>query len=450
MPYLLKGGLVVDPRQSTTLQLDLLVEEGRVAQLAAGLKAPEASVIDVTGCYILPGLIDLHCHLREPGEELKETLLTGTRAAVRGGFTAVVAMGNTKPPADNRSVIEFVKRRAEAGSVPVYPVGCATKERKGEEMAEIGDLFEAGAVALSDDGSSIMNSEVLRRVLEYSRMFDLVVISHCEDQHLSAGGLMHEGFYSTLLGLRGIPAAAEEAHVARDLILAEMTAARLHIAHVSTAGSVRLIRDAKRRGVRVTAEVTPHHLCLTDDAVSNYDTNTKVNPPLRSRQDVEALFEGLQDGAIDAIATDHAPHTQEEKEVEYSLAPFGISGLETAVPLVWEYLVETGVLTPAQVAQKMAFNPARIIGLPERLIRVGAEANLTVIDPRQKRRVQAEQFASLGKNTPFDGWELRGWPIMTVVSGTAYEPSQGAGQTRNSKFEEPRTSHLEKRGAYTG
>lgn len=417
VPYLLKGGLVVDPQAETVVQLDLLIEDGRVAAMATGLERSEAEVIDVSGCHILPGLIDLHCHLREPGDEAKETVLTGTRAAVRGGFTAIVAMGNTRPPADSRPVVEFIKRQAEAGSVPVYPVGCATKGRKGEELAEIGDLFEGGAVALSDDGSPIMNSEVMRRVLEYSRMFDLVVISHCEDQHLSAGGLMNEGFNSTLLGLRGMPAAAEDVQVARDLILAELTGARLHIAHVSTAGAVRLIRDAKQRGVRVTAEVTPHHLCLTDDAVSSYDTSTKVNPPLRSRQDVAALFEGLQDGTIDAIATDHAPHAQEDKEVEFSLAPFGISGLETAVPLVWEHLVETGVLTPVQVAQKMALNPARIIGLPERLIRIGAEASLTVIDSRQPRRVQAEKFASLGRNTPFDGWELRGWPVLTMVRG---------------------------------
>lgn len=424
MPYLLKGGLVVDPLTENVEQLDLLIEADRVAAMVPGLKTSVAQVIPVDGCYILPGLIDLHCHLREPGEELKETIQTGTRAAARGGFTGVVAMGNTKPPADNRSVIEFVKRQAEAGSVPVYPVGCATKGRKGEELAEIGELAEAGVVALSDDGSSIMNSEVLRRVLEYSRMFGLPVISHCEDQDLSSGGFMHEGLNSTLSGLRGIPGVAEEVHVARDLILAEMTGARLHIAHVSTAGSVRLIREAKQRGVYVTAEVTPHHLCLTDEAVRTFDTNTKVNPPLRSKRDVAALLEGLRDGIIDVIATDHAPHTQEEKEVEFSLAPCGISGLETAVPLVWEHLVETGVLTPVQVAQKMALNPSRIIGLPERLIRVGGEANLTVIDPRLKLPVDVEQFASLGRNTPFDGWELRGWPAMTVVAGRIVSHTQ--------------------------
>jgi len=326
-------------------------------------------------------------------------------------------MGNTKPPADNRAVIEFIKRQAGVAPVPVYPVGCATKGRKGEELAEIGDLVEAGVVALSDDGNSIMNSEVLRRVLEYSRMFDLLVISHCEDQNLSLNGVMHEGFMSTLLGFRGIPRAAEEIHVARDLLLAEMTGARLHIAHVSSAGSVQLIREAKRRGIRVTAEVTPHHLCLTDEAVQTFDTNTKVNPPLRTRHDIEALCEGLRDGTIDVIATDHAPHSVEEKDVEYNYAPFGISGLETAVPLMWEHLVARGVLEPVQLVQKMAFNPAQILGLPERVIEVGREANLTVIDPRLKLPVRVKDFVSLGKNSPFNGWELRGWSVLTVVGG---------------------------------
>lgn len=248
-------------------------------------------------------------------------------------------------------------------------------------------------------------------------MFDLVVISHCEDQHLSAGGTMNEGYTSTVLGLRGIPAAAEEVHVARDLILAEMTGARLHIAHVSTAGSVRLIRDAKKRGVKVTAEVTPHHLCLTDEAVKNFDTNAKVNPPLRTKADIDALYEGLQDGTIDVIATDHAPHTESEKEVEFNYAPFGISGFETAIPLVWQHLVENRILTPVQLVQKMAFNPAEILGLPNRLIEKGRKANLTVIDPYMEKTVQTNEFVSLGKNSPFNGWKLRGWPVLTVASG---------------------------------
>lgn len=418
MNLLLKGGLVVDPDKNAIEKADVLIREGEIAAVQLGLEANDGiQVIQVEGCYVCPGFIDMHCHLREPGEEMKETVLTGARAAARGGFTAVVAMGNTKPPADTRAVIEFVKKRAEDAPVHVYPVGCATKERRGVELAEIGDLVEGGAVALSDDGNSIMNSEVLRRVMEYSRIFDILIISHCEDTNLSAGGVMHEGHVSTLLGLRGIPRAAEEVQVARDLILAEMTGARIHIAHVSTAGSVRMIREAKKRGVRVTAEVTPHHLCLTDEAVTSYDTNTKVNPPLRTWDDIEALYEGLQDGTIDVIATDHAPHTIEEKDVEYDYAPFGISGLETAVPLVWDRLVEKGILTPQQLVQKMALNPAKILGLPERLIKIGNPAHLTVIDPRLKKRVCVDEFVSKGKNSPFDGWELTGWPVMTIVGG---------------------------------
>ncbi|HHW41508.1 MAG TPA: dihydroorotase [Syntrophomonadaceae bacterium] len=417
MCLLLKGGLVVDLDRNSIKKADVLLEDGKIAAIQPGLKAPGAQTIPVEGCYICPGFIDMHCHLREPGEEMKETILTGTRAAARGGFTAVVAMGNTRPPADSRAVIEFVKRQAETAPVPVYPVGCATKERKGLELAEIGDLVEAGIVALSDDGNPVMNSEVLRRVMEYSSMFDLLIISHCEDTHLSAGGVMHEGYISTLLGLRGIPRAAEEIHVARDIILAEMTGARLHIAHVSSAGSVPLIREAKQRGVRVTAEVTPHHLCLTDEAVITFDTNTKVNPPLRTPEDVEALCDGLQDGTIDVIATDHAPHAPEEKDVEYNFAPFGISGLETAVPLMWDRLVAKGILTPVQLVQKMAGNPAKILGLPERAVKVGNAADLTVIDPQLKQTVRVESFVSKGKNSPFNGWELLGWPVLTIVGG---------------------------------
>ncbi len=429
MKLLLKGGSVVDPLKERVLRLDVLVEEGKIAALAPQIEAPDAEIISIDERLVCPGFVDMHCHLREPGEEFKETILTGTRAAGRGGFTAVVCMGNTKPPADSRAVIEFMKRQVETAPVPVYPVGCATKERKGEELAEIGDLAEAGAIALSDDGNSIMSSEVMRRVLEYSRIFDLLVISHCEDRNLSGNGVMHEGFMSTLLGLRGIPRAAEEVHVARDLILAEMTGARLHIAHVSSAGSVQLIREAKSRGVRVTAEVAPHHLCLTDAAVQTFDTNTKVNPPLRTKHDIEALCAGLRDGTIDVIATDHAPHTAEEKEVEFNYAPFGISGLETAVPLMWEYLVTRGVLSPVELVQKMAFNPARILGLPERVIEVGKQAHLTVIDPHLKLPVRVKDFVSLGKNSPFDGWELQGWPVLIIVSGEAiYAERTGAGE----------------------
>ena len=359
----------------------------------------------------------MHCHLREPGEELKETILTGTRAAAKGGFTAVACMGNTKPPADNSAVISLIKEKASQASFPVYPIGCATKGRTGGEPSEIGELVDAGAVALSDDGSSIMNSEVLRRVMEYAKMFDIPVISHCEDIFLSDEGVMNEGFNSTLLGLKGIPTAAEDVQVARDLVLAELTGAPLHIAHVSSAGSVAIIREAKQRGIRVTAEVTPHHLCLTDEAVRDFDTNTKVKPPLCSKEDQDALYAGLRDGTIDVIATDHAPHRRDEKEVEYNLAPFGISGLETAIPLVWKHLMEKKVLSPVELAQKMAWNPAHILGLPERVLQVGAEANLTVVNPHLQQPVKVDEFVSLGKNSPFDGWELRGWPVLTVASG---------------------------------
>ncbi|HHY30427.1 MAG TPA: dihydroorotase, partial [Syntrophaceticus sp.] len=340
MKYLLKGGMVVDPVSKRVDRLDLLLEDGEITAVEQQIEAVGAEVLTMDGCYIFPGFVDLHCHLREPGEELKETILTGTRAAVRGGFSAVACMGNTNPPADSSSVITFIKDKAKEASFPVYPVGCATKKREGEEPSEIGDLVEAGAVALSDDGDSIMNGEVLRRVMEYAQMFNIPVISHCEDMNMTGAGVMHEGMNSTLLGLDGIPSAAEDVHVARDIIIAELTGAHLHIAHVSTAGAVNLIRQAKRRGIHVTAEVTPHHLCLTDDAVKEFDTNVKVKPPLRTRDDVDALIEGLKDGTIDAIATDHAPHRRDEKEVEFNQAPFGISGLETAVPLVWEHLVE--------------------------------------------------------------------------------------------------------------
>lgn len=417
MKYLLKGGLIVDPLANTVNKLDLLWEGAKIIEIGEQLHAPEAKELPLEGCYIFPGFVDMHCHLREPGEELKETILTGTRAAAKGGFTAVACMGNTNPPADNSAVISLIKEKAAQASFPVYPIGCATKGRAGGEPSEIGELVDAGAVALSDDGSSIMNSEVLRRVMEYAKMFDIPVISHCEDTFLSDEGVMNEGFNSTLLGLKGIPTAAEDVQVARDLVLAELTGASLHIAHVSSAGSVAIIREAKQRGVCVTAEVTPHHLCLTDQAVSSFDTNTKVKPPLCGQEDQKALYEGLRDGTIDVIATDHAPHRRDEKEVEYNLAPFGISGLETAIPLVWEYLVEKKILSPVELAQKMAWNPAHILGLSERVLQVGAETNLTVVDPHLQQFVNIDEFVSLGKNSPFNGWELRGWPVLTVIAG---------------------------------
>ncbi|WP_027718147.1 dihydroorotase [Desulfovirgula thermocuniculi] len=415
---LLKGGRVVDPVEKKIWTADVLIDGGRIAALGPDLEPAGAAVMDVRGKLVCPGFIDMHVHLREPGYEAKETIETGSRAAARGGFTAVVCMPNTDPVADNKAVIAYIKARAEQlGLVRVYPVGAITRGSRGEELTEMAALKEAGAVALSDDGRPVSSASVMRRAMLYARMVGLPIISHCEDTSLSAGGVMHEGYMSTILGLPGIPAAAEEVMVAREIILAEHTGCRVHIAHVSTAGSVRLIREAKSRGVPVTAEATPHHLTLTHRAVAGYDTSTKVNPPLRSEEDVQALREALADGTIDVIATDHAPHTPEEKEVEYQLAPFGVVGLETAVGLVWTELVGTGILSPVEAVCKLSLNPARILGLPGGVIRVGGEADITVIDPHAEEVVDPSAFASKGRNTPFAGRRLRGLPVATIVRG---------------------------------
>ncbi|NPV27697.1 MAG: dihydroorotase [Firmicutes bacterium] len=419
MKLLVKGGQVIDPANGINQNADLLIEKGKIAAIGASLTVDrETEVIDATGKIVTPGLIDMHVHLREPGFEAKETIKTGTRAAAMGGFTSVACMPNTKPVVDNQAVVEFIKARAaQNGLVNVYPIGAITKGSGGEELAEIADLKAAGAVALSDDGRPVMNAEVMRRALEYVKMFDLPIICHCEDLHLSAEGVMNEGYWSMVLGLKGIPNAAEEVMVARDLILSEMTGTPVHIAHVSTAGSVRLIREAKQRGVKVTAEVTPHHLTLTDEIVKNFDTYTKVNPPLRTPSDIAALKQGLVDGTIDVIATDHAPHTLEEKDGEYTFASFGIVGLETAVPLIWWELVEREKMPLETVVAKLTINPARILGLPKGTLSVGADADITVIDPRLELVVDIDKFESKGKNSPYNGWLLRGWPVITIVGG---------------------------------
>jgi len=418
MRLLIKDGRVLDPGSDIDGVMDVLVENGVITGVGTVLPATNARVLDARGKVVCPGLIDMHVHLREPGQEAKETIATGTRAAAKGGFTAVAAMPNTSPVADNRAVIEAVRWKAAAdGVVRVYPVGAMTKGSQGGELSEIGDLRAAGAVALSDDGKPVISAEVMRRVLEYSGMFDLPCICHCEDVTLSNDGLMHEGLHSTILGLKGIPRAAEEIMVARDIILAEMIGARVHIAHVSTAGSVQLVREAKRRGVAVTAEVTPHHFTLTDQAVYGYNTSTKVNPPLRSEADRAALWEGLADGTIDVIATDHAPHTLEEKDMEYAYAPFGMVGLETALTLVITELVGRGVLTLRKALEKLTVSPARILGLPEPKIEVGATADLTVINPEAFVTVNPLEFLSKGRNTPFSGYRGRGEAWATIVGG---------------------------------
>ncbi|MFZ5633142.1 MAG: dihydroorotase [Bacillota bacterium] len=418
MKLLIRGGTVVDPLAGTLAESDILVENGVITQMGGGISAPGAEIIEARGKLVAPGLIDMHVHLREPGYEAKETVETGCRAAVRGGFTALACMPNTNPVADNRAVIRYILEKArEAGLARVYPVGAITRGSRGEEITEMADMKDAGAVALSDDGRPVANSAVMRRAMQYAGMLGLPVISHCEDLELAAGGVMNEGFTATRLGLKGIPAAAEEIMVARDIVLAGLTGCRLHIAHVSTAGSVRLIREAKARGVPVTAEVTPHHFTLTDRAVEGYDTATKVNPPLRGEGDVAALREAMADGTIDVIATDHAPHTPEEKDVEYDRAPFGMTGLETAVGLVWTELVATGVLSPARAVAMMTVKPAEILGVKAVLLAPGSAADITVIDPDLEERVDPGGFCSKGRNTPFAGRVLKGLPVMTMVGG---------------------------------
>lgn len=418
MRLLLKGGRVIDPAQNYDARSDVLVGNGRIVRVAPDIAAGDAQVVDVSGKVVVPGLIDMHVHLREPGLEAKEDIATGTRAAAMGGFTAVACMPNTRPVIDNAAGIAFIlARAAQTGAVKVYPVGSVTKGSEGRELAEIGDMRQAGAVAVSDDGNPIANAGVMRRALEYAWMFAMPVIAHCEDRDLVGDGVMHEGFMSTVLGLKGIPALAEEVMVARDIRLAAYTGAHVHIAHISTAGSVALVREAKQRGINVTAEVTPHHFTLTDAALRGYDPNTKVNPPLRTDADVAAVKEALRDGTIDCIATDHAPHAFEEKDVEFNYAPFGISGLETAVSLVLDQLVRPGILNLPEAIAKLTVNPAQILGLQAGTLREGATADITVLDLDAVWVVDTSRFQSKGKNSPFHRRRLTGKPYLTMVEG---------------------------------
>jgi len=421
MKILIKEGHILDPSEKLNKTGSILIEDSKVKGYPSDTKKlekdPTIEVINAQGMIVAPGFIDMHVHLREPGFEHKETIRTGCRAAAAGGFTSVVCMPNTNPVNDNASVTEYILLKARTeGIVNVFPIGAITKGEKGETLAEIGEMWEAGCVGISDDGRSVMNSRVMRHAMEYVKAFGIPVISHAEDIDLSGHGVMNEGFTSTVLGLRGIPSASEEVMVARDITLAELTGAHLHIAHVSTAGAVRLIRDAKKRGVKVTAEATPHHFTLTDRAILNYDTNAKVNPPIRSQEDVDAIREGLKDGTIDVIATDHAPHSEDEKKVEFDLAPFGISGLETALPVSLK-LVQDGVLTLPELITHLTFNPAKIIGVDRGTLKVGATADLVIFDPDKTVTVDREKFRSKGKNTPFHGWQLSGSVLYTIVSG---------------------------------
>jgi len=417
---ILKGGRVVDPSQGLDARLDVRVENGLVSATGARLSTRGAQVADVTGLVVCPGFIDLHAHLREPGHEEKETIATGTRAAAAGGFTAVCAMPNTDPVNDNASATRAILDRARSeGLVRVHPIGATTQGSKGLELAEYGDLRGAGCVAVSDDGRPVTSASVMRRALEYALAFELVVIDHCEDQSLSLGASVNEGPVSTLLGLRGVPGVAEAVVVERDVLLAELSGGRVHIAHVSTAASVDAVRRGKARGVRVSAECTPHHLLLTDQAVkdSGYDTATKVNPPLRSEEDRRALLAGVLDGTIDCIATDHAPHDVDAKKVEFDAAAFGIVGLETAVALCHDRLVGAGLLDMTRLVSLFSTAPARLLGLPGGSLAPGSPADITVLDPERRLEVDPARFQSKGRNTPFAGWALKGWPVTTIVGG---------------------------------
>lgn len=419
MNILIQKGRIIDPANRIDDVLDILVSEGKIVRIGKSGTIPvgEVHIIDASGKLVVPGLIDMHVHLREPGFEYKETVSTGTAAAQAGGFTAVCCMPNTKPVNDSRSVTELILSQAEKAShAHVFPVGAITKGSMGVELAEMGELRDAGCVAVSDDGKPVMNSALMRRAMEYATVFDLLVIAHCEETGLSAQGVMNEGLIATELGLRGIPRAAEEIMVARDIALAELTGCRLHIAHISSGGSVRLVREAKQRGIPVTAETCPHYFSLTEEALQGYNTMAKMNPPLRTRGDVEAIQQGLKDGTLDVIATDHAPHGTDEKSVEFDHAPFGIVGLETALGLTLK-LVDEGILTLRDAMCKLSINPATVLKIKKGTLSEGADADVTIIDPDEEWTVDPSTFKSKSKNTPFEGWNLKGKAVQTIVGG---------------------------------
>ncbi|MDQ3322500.1 MAG: dihydroorotase [Acidobacteriota bacterium] len=421
MKLLIANGHLIDPTEGQNSGKNLLIENGRVAaRLDQSEAAPEdAEVFDATGLIVAPGFIDLHVHLREPGQEHKETIRSGCAAAVAGGFTSVCPMPNTTPVNDNAAITRYMIEQARiAGLANVFPVGAITKSSDGSELAEMGEMKAAGAAAVSDDGRPVPNAGIMRRAMEYAKDFDLPVVDHCEDKSLSSGGVMHEGKISLLLGLKGMPALAEEIDAVRDIILAKETGARVHIAHVSTKGAIEIVRRAKNEGVNVTCEVTPHHFTLTDAIVEGYDTNTKMSPPLRSAEHLEAILEAIKDGTIDAIATDHAPHHADEKALEYDRAPFGITGLETAVGLAFERLVHAGIVDLARFVELFSTNPAKIFSLKNRgTLKVGSIADVTILDPDLHWTYHNAESKSKSKNTPFDNWNFTGAAVATIVGG---------------------------------
>ncbi len=413
MDLVVKNGRLVDPARKVDAVADIVIRSGKIQSIGSAT-VPEIPVFDATGLIVAPGFFDIHVHLREPGTEEAETIATGGSAAVAGGFTAVAAMPNTKPPNDDPSITHYIISEARRSSpARVFPIGAITKEQKGETLAEIGEMFEAGIVGISDDGKPVMDARLFRRALEYAGMFDMPVIQHCEDLHLAKDGVMHEGVYSTRLGLKGIPAAAEETMVSRDLILAEMTGSKYHVAHLSTRRSLERVREAKSRGLRVTAEVTPHHFTLTDSAVADYDTNAKMNPPLRSSDDLAAIVEGISDGTIDAIASDHAPHHVNLKMLEFDRAAFGITGLETAVGLALTKLP----LSITRLIELFSINPQKIMKVVPWGLFEGSTADLTILDLKRTWTFDVNQSRSRSRNSPFHGWPMKGKAVGTIVGG---------------------------------
>jgi dihydroorotase len=423
MKRLLRGGRVVDPANGRDGTFDVLIDGDRIARVGIDLTVdPETSIVAIpSGLLVCPGLIDMHVHLREPGQEHKETVATGVAAAIAGGFTAVACMPNTVPVNDNANVTTYILDKArEASLARVYPIGAVSRGSHGELLADIGDLRKAGCVAITDDGHPVKTAMLLRRALEYAGMFGMPVIEHCEDPSLKGDAVAHEGYYAATLGLRGMPGACEALGVERGALLAELTGSAFHVAHMSARASLRAVRKAKEAGLRVTCEVAPHHFTLTDEALSTpiaYDTNTKMNPPLREAADRDAMLAGISDGSVDAIATDHAPHHYDEKKVEYDRAPFGIVGLETAVPLAVDRLVHAGRIRLARMVELLSTNPARILNVAGGTLSEGAPADITIIAPDLKVKIEAAKLLSRSKNTPFDGWELRGGVAATLVGG---------------------------------
>ncbi len=420
MKLLIRNGHIVDAKTGIDGIYDLLSEDGRIVEISNDIDRDGCEIIDASGKYVLPGLVDAHCHLRDPGYEYKEDLESGTRSAARGGFTSIACMPNTNPVIDSEAVVKYILNKAKQdGCINVYPIGAITKGQRGEELAEIGELKFAGAVAISDDGKPVKNSSLMKKAMQYASMFDMAVISHCEDTDLAEDGVMNEGYTSTIMGLKGIPAAAEETMVARELILSEYLKIPIHIAHVSTALSVEMIRNAKKRGVKVTCETCPHYFSLTEEACTGYNTNAKVNPPLRTADDLNAVIAGIADDTIDIIATDHAPHHADEKNVEFSLASNGIIGFETALPLAVTNLLKPGVVSMSKLVEKMCLNPSKLLGINKGTLEPGSSADITIVDTDELFTVDTSKFVSKAKNSPFGEFKLYGLVWGTIVNGKA-------------------------------